>query len=91
MAAEEGRDPWEDYQKMCHELFAYSPVLRDKTMLVVANKMDVPGARENLERFQDRYDGEVFAVSSVTRQGIPRLILALEGLLLNRREAAGTA
>lgn len=43
----EGRDPVEDFKKINEELALYSDKLVKRPQLVVANKMDLPGAEEN--------------------------------------------
>jgi GTP-binding protein len=52
MAAEDGRDPAEDYHNLRKELETYNPDLEHRPSLVLANKMDEPAAEENLEAFQ---------------------------------------
>ena len=51
MAGTDGREPWADYDVLRREIEEYSAELAERPSIVVANKMDVPGARENLERF----------------------------------------
>lgn len=46
----EGRDPVEDYEIIKRELELYAPELADRPVIVVGNKVDVPGTEENLER-----------------------------------------
>src|SRR5699024_716413 len=48
MAGFEGRDRYEDYQKIKAELKAYNENLLDRPQIVVANKMDMPNAADNL-------------------------------------------
>ncbi len=51
-AAVEGRDPVHDFDVLNRELSRYSPELADKPQLVVANKLDLPHAREALPKLQ---------------------------------------
>ena len=51
VSGSEGRDPIEDYEAIMKELEAYGD-LKNRPMIVVANKMDLPGAEENLERLR---------------------------------------
>ena len=51
MAGTDGREPWADYEVLKREIEEYSAELAERPAIVVANKMDVPVARENLERF----------------------------------------
>lgn len=48
----EGRDPVEDYEIIKRELELYAPELADRPVIVVGNKVDVPGTEENLERLR---------------------------------------
>jgi GTP-binding protein len=74
MAATEQRDPLEDYQKIAHELHEYSGKLSFKKKIVVANKMDLPEAKENLKRFKKRYKKDIFEISALEKKGIKPLI-----------------
>ena len=61
----------------------YNPVLKSKPQIIVANKMDLPGAAENLERLKAGLGGEqeIFAVSAATGQGLRELMLAANRML----------
>src|SRR5699024_9035844 len=48
MASTETRDPYEDYVTIKEELRRYQRGLEKKQQIIVANKMDMPGAEENL-------------------------------------------
>lgn len=83
IAGSEGRDPLEDYQTIQKEMEIYNPVLKSKPQIIVANKMDLPGAAENLERLKAGLGGEreIFAVSAATGQGLRELMLAANRML----------
>lgn len=55
MAASDGRDPWDDYEKLLSELEHYDPELLKHPRLVAANKMDEEIAQEYLEEFKKRF------------------------------------
>jgi len=77
-------DPERDYQIIRTELEEYEPQLIDKLTLVVANKLDLPDAREHLKAFQRaraRDDVAVIAISADKRTGIGELVAALAELL----------
>ncbi|SEL64506.1 GTP-binding protein [Paenibacillus sp. cl141a] len=79
MAGTEGRDPFEDWQKINDEIRLYNPVLIERPQIVAANKMDMPEAEEYLADFKEkvkeiRPDIEVMPISSLTRQGIQELL-----------------
>ena len=70
-------DPERDYQVIRGELEEYEPQLVQKVTLVVANKMDLPDAREHLKAFQRARarDGlPVVAISAEEKTGIDKLI-----------------
>ena len=72
----EGRDPLQDLDTINSELNRYGN-LGDKPQIIVCNKMDIPGAEENLERIRT-YAAEagcaVFAVSAATHQGFDEML-----------------
>jgi len=76
ISGSEERDPLQDFETIQEELRLYSPQLAQRPMLVVANKLDIPGAMENLARLraklQEKY--EIFPVSAATGEGLPQLI-----------------
>ncbi len=82
MAATEGRNPIRDYQIIRSELEAYDARLATRSELVAANKMDVPGAEENLSKFREAYpEHRVFPISGVTGQGVKELVYAIADTL----------
>jgi GTP-binding protein len=54
MAATDGRDPWEDYLQINQELQLYNAQLTARVQLIVANKMDMPNAADQLELFREQ-------------------------------------
>lgn len=83
MASIEGRDPYEDYEKINEELKAYDEKLMEKPQIIVANKMDMPNAKENLAHFQAKLpeDVEVFPISAITKEGLRQLLFAIANKL----------
>ncbi len=79
MTGFDGRDPVEDYRVLLNELKSFSDELTMKMQFVVANKMDVPEAAENLERLEQEIAGkyEVFPISAVTGEGVKPLLFRL--------------
>ena len=81
------RDVIEDYKIIRKELKNYSENLYNKKELIIANKMDINGAKENLERFKKEYPNlEVVELSAVTHEGCNELIYKLKDLLLSLPE-----
>ncbi|MGC3990987.1 MAG: GTPase ObgE [Chthoniobacteraceae bacterium] len=83
MAGSEGRSPIEDLSKLRVELKMYDPLLAERPWLVVANKMDLPDAAENLKAFKRRFRKvEVIPISAKSDQGITELKARLKTVLL---------
>jgi GTP-binding protein len=71
MAGTDGRQPWDDYQKLLKELELYDPELIAKPRLIAANKMDEPAAEENLKKFKRRVRKvPILTMSAAFDQGI---------------------
>lgn len=82
----EGRDPIEDFKTINEELVQYNPKLGTKPQIIAANKMDLPGADEQLEKLKEEFadqDIQIFPISAATRQGIDPLKYAVWELLSN--------
>ena len=54
----EGRDPVEDYHKINAELKKYSEKIAKRTQILVANKIDIPDAADNLPRLKQLAEDE---------------------------------
>lgn len=88
MGSFEGRDPIEDFNTINKELKSYKMDLDKKKMIVVANKMDLPNAEENLETFKKEFkDIEVIPISTVNKKGIDLLLLKTADLIDTYEEA----
>lgn len=91
MSGMEGRDPYEDYLAINKELSTYNLRLLERPQIIVANKMDMLDAQENLVKFKEQLNKEkedefaddipVFPISGVTRQGLDALLNATADLL----------
>ncbi len=90
IAGSEGRDPVDDFERICDELVAYGD-LAERPQIVAANKMDLPGAQENLERLRKHLHGtdiEVYPISAATRKGFDELMGAIVRILPTLPEIA---
>jgi len=74
MAGVDCRDPVADYDSINKELVAFSKDLAEKKQVLVANKMDLEGAAENLERFRRTVKREIFEVSALEGRGLEVLL-----------------
>ena len=77
MSGLEGRDPLEDYETINEELKDFDEKLILKPQVVIANKMDLEGAKENLERFKKKYNVPVYEVSAITNKGLDKVLVKI--------------
>jgi GTP-binding protein len=89
VAGSEGRDPLQDFAMINAELAKYNPALAKRPQIVVANKMDLSGAEEQLARVREKLGGEyeIYPVSAVTGKGLKELMYRT-GQLLEELPAA---
>jgi GTP-binding protein len=82
IGSSEGRDPIEDYTIIREELEKYDKRLTDKPNIVIANKMDLPDAEENLKKFKEKFkDVEVFPISALNLEGFEPLVEKLADMV----------
>ena len=78
VAGSEGRSPVEDLQNLRKEIDLYDPMLSSRTWLIVANKMDLPNAKENLELLREKFSKiRIVPISAANGEGIDTLKKAL--------------
>ena len=82
MGGEEGRDPVQDYKIINDELKNYQLRLLERPQIVVANKMDLEHAEENLERFKEAYpDVPVYETTTIIHEGLDPVLRKAADLL----------
>lgn len=83
MSGMEGRDPYEDYKTINEELNQYNLRLGERPQVIVANKMDMPDAEDNLELFKEqlREDVPIFELSTLKKEGIDDMLYTVADLL----------
>jgi GTP-binding protein len=79
MGGVDGRDPLEDLDALKNELELYMPGLSKRATMIIANKMDLEGAEENLERLREKLASEVVYIYPATA-AIGELGEAVNGL-----------
>lgn len=90
----EGRDVIEDYVTINSELAAYASELAVRPQVVVANKCDLPGCEEAVERLRAaaEADGhEFFAVSAATGLGLDALVNRVAAMVADLRREVTAA
>ncbi len=81
----------EAYRTVCDEMEKFMPGLPSRPTLLVFNKMDLPGARENAEAALREIGGrpeDAFRVSAATGEGLSALLDALLALRRRQRHAS---
>lgn len=93
MDPENGRDPWEDYQQIRHELEQYDEGLLNRPEIIVPTKMDIEGSAERLAKFKEQlaanvdHEVTVLPISSITHDGV-QVLLQTAGDVLERTPKA---
>lgn len=89
MSGSELRNPINDYELILNELAAYDERLINKPSVVVANKMDLENAKENLKLFKDKYPNiKVFEISAILNEGLKELMTYLNTLVKETDETS---
>ena len=74
VAGSEGRNPIEDLRNLRREVDLYDPGLSKRPWYIIANKIDLPGASENLEALRNQFRTiDVTDISAKTGEGIEAL------------------
>lgn len=74
VAGSEERNPIEDLQQLRKELDLYHPLLSQRPWFIIANKMDLPGAEENLKALRKKFPKiDTVPISAVKGEGIEGL------------------
>lgn len=82
MGSAEGRNPIIDYETIRNEINKYDQKLAQKTEVIVASKMDLAHAKENLKLFQAKYpDKIIIPISALNNTGVDALVVTLADLL----------
>ena len=82
MGSSEGRDPISDFQIINTEIQKYGKKLAKKPMVVLANKMDLPGSEDNLAKFKEKYpDTLVIPISAMYQQNIDEAMETLMNMV----------
>jgi len=88
VAGSEGRAPLADLGALRRELSLYDPKLSERPWMIVANKMDLPGAEENLRLLQNRFaDRAIVPVAAERGDGVAQLKDVLGRLLVEERRS----
>ncbi len=81
MGATEGRDPYQDYVTINNELKEFNPKILDKPQIIIANKMDMPNAQDNLKEFKTKVKADIYEVKAINNEGLKEVVEALSKML----------
>ncbi|MHB8125921.1 MAG: GTPase ObgE [Desulfitobacteriaceae bacterium] len=83
ISGSEERDPLNDFKIIQEELRLYRTRLDERPVIVVANKMDLSGAEENLERLRLELGVQykIYPVSAATGEGLSTLMYDISTML----------
>jgi len=83
MAGVDDRDPREDYKIVKNELALHNPELAERESIIVANKMDLPDAKDNLRKFKNRYSElDVIPISALEGIGLDDVKKAMKNNII---------
>ncbi|MBQ2914336.1 MAG: GTPase ObgE [Clostridia bacterium] len=79
ISGSEDRNPIDDFNLINNEIYSYDEALRDLPMIVVANKMDMLGAEENLVAFQKEFGQKypIIPMTTIIHEGVDVLLRAI--------------
>ena len=81
MSGFEGRDPYEDFCIINKELENFNSSIMAKPMIVIANKMDIEGAKENLEKFKSKVNLPIYPISAISDPNLDGVMDVLADIL----------
>jgi GTP-binding protein len=81
LAGTDGRKPWDDFFSLKKELMLYNKELNNKPYLILANKIDLPIAKDNLEFFKKKIKDPFVIVSCKDKTNIDEVKKQMLSLL----------
>jgi len=83
MGGVDNRDPRSDYEILLNELSLHNEELASRQSIVVANKMDLPAAKENLENFAEKFpELKIIPISALEGIGLEKVTAELKKKLV---------
>ena len=75
-------DPIHDYEVINEELKLYPGNLEERPQIIIANKMDLDNAQENLKKFKEKYpDLEVYETITLINEGLKPVLYKVKDKL----------
>ncbi|RZC32834.1 mitochondrial ribosome-associated GTPase 2, partial [Asbolus verrucosus] len=79
-------EPWQHLQILQHELSQFSKYLLERPQLVIANKIDLPEANENLELIKEHTDLKIIPISAKVGTNLTELLREIRILYNKSKE-----
>lgn len=86
MSGSEGREPYQDYLSIRKELENFSEKLLKKPEIIIANKMDIEGSKDNLIKFKEHVKEPIYEISAINNKGLDTVINELLNLVKNTKD-----
>ena len=55
-------------------------------MIIIANKMDMPESKKNLEEFKSKVDLDIYPIQAINREGLEPVLMKLADLVENTKD-----
>ncbi len=81
MSGIEGRDPYDDYVIINNELENFNPKILEKPQIIIANKMDIPSAYDNFEKFKEKVKVPIYTISAINGEGLDKVLVEMANML----------
>lgn len=72
--------PWEAFETLKYELSQFSEPLADRPQIIVANKVDLPNAAENIETMKTMYNVPIIPISAKMGTNLTTLLIDIRRL-----------
>ncbi len=83
------RNIYEEFETLKNEIYYYNPALTQKPQIIAANKIDIPGAVQILEKQRQYFKKkglDVYPISAATGEGIKTLVYQIKRGLNNKKK-----
>lgn len=67
-------EPWTHYESLLYELNKFSEELSQRPQIIVANKIDLPDAEENLKVLKEKYEVPIISISAKVGTNVSNLL-----------------
>lgn len=80
-------DPWTYLDTIQYELSQFNATMCNRPHLIAANKIDLPGAMENVELLKSKINSPIIPVCAQTGENVDRLLTEMKIIYDKYREA----